>query len=162
METNQILLVVLIALVVVLIAGVVLLFVRYKNIEKAYGFLMKGRNGENLEEIIMDIDENVRKLEDEDGQNKEAIRVLNRMMRASFQKYGVIHYNAFKGMGGALSFALAVLDYTNSGYIINSVHSREGCHVYVKTVDCGKTDILLGTEEQQALELALGYMERKE
>ena len=65
-------------------------------------------------------------------------------------------------MGGSLSFAVALLDYTNSGFILNSVHSREGCYVYMKAVDCGKTDILLGEEEQQALEMALGYMEREQ
>ncbi len=149
-------------LVLILIGLVVGLYIKYKRIDRAYNSFMKGRNGVNLEDIIMDIEEDVRKLESEDEQNKEAIRLLNKMLRASFQKLGIIHYNAFKGLGGNLSFAVAVLDYTNSGYIINSVHSREGCYVYVKAVDCGKTDILLGAEEQQALEMALGYMEREQ
>jgi len=152
----------LIGLDVVLIVLVILLLLKYRTVNKAYNHFMKGRNGINLEEIIMNIEEDVRKLENEDELNKEAIRLLNKMHRASFQKFGIIHYNAFKGMGGNLSFALAMLDYTNTGYVLNSVHSREGCYVYVKAVDCGKTDILLGTEEQQALELALGYMEREQ
>ena len=53
-----------------------------------------------------------------------------------------------------------MLDYTNTGYILNSVHSREGCFVYVKVVDRGQTEVLLGTEEKEALEQALGYIER--
>ena len=65
-----------------------------------------------------------------------------------------------RGMGGNLSFAFAMLDYTNTGYILNSVHSREGCFVYVKVVDRGQTEVLLGTEEKEALEQALGYIER--
>jgi len=152
----------LIALDAVLIAVVVFLILKYRNLDRAYNKFMKGRDGENLEDIIMDIEDDVRNLESEDEQNKEAIRLLNKMHRASFQKYGIIHYNAFKGMGGNLSFACALLDYTNTGFVLNSVHSREGCYVYIKVVDCGKTDILLGTEEQQALELALGYMEREQ
>lgn len=149
-------------IVLVLIGLVVGLIIKYKRIDRAYAEFMKGRNGVNLEDIIMDIEEDVRKLESEDEQNKEAIRLLNKMLRASVQKFGIVHYNAFKGLGGNLSFAVALLDYTNSGFILNSVHSREGCYVYVKAVDCGKTDILLGTEEQQALEMALGYMEREQ
>ena len=92
--------------------------------------------------------------------NKDAIRVINKNLRAAYQKFGVVKYNAFKGMGGNLSFAFAMLDYTNTGYILNSVHSREGCFVYVKVVDRGQTEVLLGTEEKEALEQALGYVER--
>ncbi len=162
MGIEQYLLIGLSIIVLVLIGLVVGLFVKYKRIDRAYAEFMKGRNGVNLEDIIMDIEEDVRKLEGEDEQNKEAIRLLNKMLRASLQKFGIVHYNAFKGLGGNLSFAVALLDYTNSGFILNSVHSREGCYVYVKAVDCGKTDILLGNEEQQALEMALGYMEREQ
>ena len=68
--------------------------------------------------------------------------------------------NAFKEMGGNMSFALAELDYTNSGFIINTVHSREGCYLYIKTVDCGQTEVLLSAEEKEALEKALGYLDR--
>lgn len=159
---EQYLLMGLIGLDVIFLILVIWMFIKYRNINRAYQHFMRGRNGQNLEEIIMDIEEDVRKLEDEDNQNKEAIRVLNKLQRASFQKFGIIHYNAFKGMGGNLSFACAMLDYTNTGFILNSVHSREGCYVYIKVVDCGKTDILLGTEEQQALELALGYREKEQ
>ena len=72
---------------------------------------------------------------------------------------GIVKYNAFKGMGGNLSFALALLDYTNTGFVINSVHSREGCYLYIKDVDRGQTDVALGNEEKMALEQALGYKE---
>lgn len=64
-------------------------------------------------------------------------------------------------MGGNLSFVLALLDYTNSGFILNSVHSREGCYIYTKIVDKGQTEVLLGTEEKEALDQALGYIERQ-
>ena len=60
-------------------------------------------------------------------------------------------------MGGNLSFAMALLDYTNTGFVLNSVHSREGCYVYIKEVERGETDVLLGSEEKDALEQALGY-----
>ena len=78
-------------------------------------------------------------------------------MRSSFQKFGMVKYNAFKGMGGNLSFAFALLDYTNSGFVMNSVHSQEGCYLYLKEVDRGQTETLLGNEEKEALEQALGY-----
>ena len=41
--------------------------------------------------------------------------------------------------------------------VVNSVHSREGCYLYLKDVVEGKTEVLLGSEEKEALERALGY-----
>ena len=64
-------------------------------------------------------------------------------------------------MGGNLSFAIAILDYTNTGFVFNSVHYRECCFNYIKLVYRGQTDVLLGSEEKEALEQALGYIQRK-
>ena len=90
----------------------------------------------------------------------EVHQLLCRTSSTSLQKFGVVRYNAFKEMGGNMSFALAELDYTNSGFIIHTVHSREGCYLYIKTVDCGQTEVLLSAEEKEALEQALGYLDR--
>ena len=88
---------------------------------------------------------------------KDLVKSMNKKLRASYQKTGIVRYNAFKGMGGNLSFVLALLDDNNSGFILNSVHSREGCYLYLKDVDKGQTDTILGSEEKEALEQALGY-----
>ena len=69
----------------------------------------------------------------------------------------MVKYNAFKGMGGNLSFSLAMLDMNNTGFILNSVHGREGCYLYIKVVERGETDSTLCSEEKDALEQALGY-----
>lgn len=145
---------------VVLLALIIYMMIRYRQLSNSYNFFMKGKRGENLEGTIFKITEEIKKLKFEDKENKDAIRVINKNLRAAYQKFGVVKYNAFKGMGGNLSFAFAMLDYTNTGYILNSVHSREGCFVYVKVVDRGQTEVLLGTEEKEALEQALGYIER--
>ena len=118
---------------------------------------MRGKDAETLEDIIMEQMEDVAMLKAEDKSNKESIRSTNKSYRSAFQKFGLVKYNAFKGMGGNLSFAMAMLDYTNSGFVLNSVHSREGCYIYIKEVDRGETEVLLGSEEKDALEQALGY-----
>jgi hypothetical protein len=69
---------------------------------------------------------------------------------------GVIKYDAFNQMGGQLSFSLALLDENNNGFIINSVHSTEGCYSYTKEIKAGECDISLGDEEKKALEMAMG------
>ena len=113
-----------------------------------------------MEEMIIKQMEDIIDLKSQERANKDSIRTANKNSRASFQKMGIVKYNAFKGMGGNLSFALALLDYTNTGFVINSVHSREGCYLYIKDVDRGQTDVALGNEEKMALEQALGYKEK--
>ena len=139
---------------VLLLALIIYMMIKYRKLSNSYNFFMKGKRGENLEGVIFKITEEIKKLKFEDKENKDAIRVINKNLRAAYQKFGVVKYNAFKGMGGNLSFAFAMLDYTNTGYILNSVHSREGC------LDRGQTEVLLGAEEKEALEQALGYIER--
>lgn len=158
LNSSTILIWILIGLDVVFLVLVMVLFIRYRKLWRAYDYFMRGKDAENLEGTIEALGDEIKDLRSEDRANKDAIRVLNKNQRASFQKFGIVKYNAFKGMGGNLSFAYALLDYTNSGFIINTVHSREGCYLYVKTVDCGQTEVLLGAEEKEALEQALGYI----
>lgn len=150
----------LIIVAILLLILVIVTMIRLSRLDRKYDYFMRGKDAETLEDIIMDVVDELRNLRAEDRSNKDSIRTLNRNFRSSFQKYGVVKYNAFKGMGGGLSFALAILDYTNSGLVLNCVHSREGCYLYIKEVDMGKTDKVLGNEEQEALEQALGYVKK--
>ena len=150
----------LVILVVLLLILAIITMTKLRRLDRKYDYFMRGKDAETLEDIIMDEIDELRDLRAEDRSNKDSIRTLNRNFRASFQKYGIVKYNAFKGMGGNLSFALAVLDYTNSGFVMNCVHSREGCYLYIKEVDMGQTDIVLGNEDQEALEQALGYVKK--
>lgn len=123
---------------------------------------MRGKDAETLEDYFVDLQSHVERLEEEKENIKDMLRIVNRNIRASFQKFGIVKYNAFGGMGGNMSFAIAMLDYTNTGFVINSVHSREGCFLYIKDVDVGTTGVELGAEEKLALEQALGYREKEQ
>jgi len=136
--------------------------VKYSRLYKQYDYFMRGKDAETLEDYFVELQRHVESLEIEDQKNKEVMRILNKNIRASFQKFGLIKYNAFGGLGGNMSFAVALLDYTNTGFVINSVHSREGCFLYIKDVDAGTTEVELGSEEKLALEQALGYREKQQ
>ena len=132
--------------------------VRYKALYNNYDLFMRGRDAESLEDLIIEEKNRIGRLEGEDAANKEMMRTMNRNIRASFQKMGIVHYDAFDGMGGKISFAMALLDYTNTGLIINCMHGANGCFLYIKDVEAGTTDVQLGAEEKGALERALGYI----
>ena len=68
----------------------------------------------------------------------------------------MVKYDAFHEMGGKLSFSLALLDQKNDGFIINAMHSREGCYTYIKEIVNGNSIIVLAEEEKEALEIAMG------
>lgn len=132
-------------------------FSQYRKLYRRYDMFMRGKDAETLEDTILDLLDETAVLQVSDREGRDQLTSLNRQVRASFQKVGIVKYNAFKGMGGNLSFVIALLDDNNSGFILNSVHSREGCYLYMKDVEKGSTDVLLGAEEKEALEKALGY-----
>jgi len=145
------------ALTLILLIVVIICMIQMKKLYRRYDFFMRGKDAETLEGIIMEQMEDIAQLKSEDRANKDSLRNTNKNYRSAFQKFGLVKYNAFKGMGGNLSFAMSLLDYTNSGFVLNSVDSREGCYVYIKEVERGETEVLLGSEEKEALERALGY-----
>ena len=76
-------------------------------------------------------------------------------MESTFQKIGIIKYDAFNQMGGKLSFSLALLDENNNGFVLNSVHSADGCYSYTKEIINGECAISLGEEEKELVNAAV-------
>ena len=74
-----------------------------------------------------------------------------------FNKYGVEKYDAFDDVGGKLSFALALLDKENTGLILNAVHSRDNCFLYMKEIVKGESYVMLSQEEVEALRKAVNF-----
>lgn len=148
----------LMVLVFILLIISICCLIQYRKLYRRYDLFMRGRDAETLEDTILDLMEEASFLRSEDRATKDLIEAMRSQVQAGYQKTGIVKYNAFKGMGGNLSFALALLDDKNTGFVINSVHSREGCYLYMKDVDEGRTEVLLGSEEKEALERALGYI----
>jgi hypothetical protein len=96
---------------------------------------------------VNEVDKRLGELEDE----YDRLDVTNSV---ASQKIALIRFNPFGDTGGDQSFSLAVLDAHNSGYVLTSIHGRQGTRVYVKPVDFGESKYSLSDEEQQALKLA--------
>ena len=143
--------IVLTVLVIALLVTVIILLVKTHKLNDRYEKFMKGKNGEELEQVIY---ERFAEL-DIMQQIATHIRDLKRKFRSSFSKVGIVKYDAFKEMGGTLSFALALLTDRNSGFLINCMHSREGCYTYIKEIINGESYIALSEEEKEALKSAI-------
>lgn len=117
---------------------------------------MRGKEGKSLEKDIVGLYEDNKFLKLTVDKNKKDIRTLYKNMERTFQKVGIVKYDAFRQMGGQLSFSLALLDENNNGFVLNSVHSTDGCYTYTKEIIKGECNISLGEEEQKALSIAMG------
>ena len=120
-----------------------------------YEKFMKGKNAENLSAAIEENFQQMDKLEKAYEKNEAKYEATIHGITSSFHKLGIVKYDAFNEMGGKLSFALAMLDGNDSGWIINAMHSREGCYTYVKEIVKGESYVELAEEEAEALDKAI-------
>ena len=109
---------------ILLLIMTIICVVQTNRLYRKYDRFMRGKDAESLEDIIVNEIQEIEELKAQDRINKDMLKTLTRSVKSSFQKFGMVKYNAFKGMGGNLSFAIAILDMNNTGFILNSVHSR--------------------------------------
>ena len=142
-------------LILILIIVVIIQAVKFKKLSSKYAKFMSGKNAKSLEKDIMGLYEDNKLIKASMEKNRKDIENLYRKLGGTFQKMGIVKYDAFNQMGGQLSFSLALLDENDNGFIINSVHSAEGCYSYTKEIKNGLCDISLGDEEKKALDMAM-------
>lgn len=137
---------------IVLIVLYALLNGRYRKLQRSYQTFMRGKNGKNLEKSIFKKFDELEEISDLVKANEKEIQDIRKKMESHYQKTGIVKYDAFHEMGGNLSFALAMLDENDNGWIFNAMHSREGCYTYIKEILNGESYIELSEEERQCLE----------
>lgn len=143
--------------VVILILFILIIInvVQMSKLKKRLTSFMEGKDAKSLEDTLIYRLEQIDELIEANASNERNIDTILKKIASTFQKYGLVKYDAFDEMGGKLSFTLAMLNEKNDGYIINAVHSREGCYTYVKEIIDGNSIIALAEEEEAALNMAL-------
>lgn len=145
----------LLLLIIVLFVLYINVTMKYNRLKNSYATFMKGKDGKTLEESMKEKFAEVESILKITKQNRSDIKDINKKIESDYQKVGIVRYDAFNEMGGKLSFALAMLDGNNSGWVINAMHSREGCYTYVKEIVKGESYIELAEEEAEALDKAI-------
>lgn len=142
------------ALVVVLIIIMIVNGTKLKKLKKSYQAFMSGKNMQSLEDNLLEKLEQIKEIQKVTDENNERLKKVDEGLKDSFQKVGMVKYDAFHEMGGKLSFSLALLTEEDDGFIINAMHSREGCYTYIKEIVKGNSYIVLSEEEEEALSIA--------
>lgn len=135
----------------ILLILVIIQMFELNKLKKKYKKFMGGKDVKSLEKQIEKIFEDNRYIQELSDSNNKEIRTINKEKEFCFNKVGIIKYDAFQQMGGMLSFSIALLNEKDNGFILNSVHSTEGCYTYVKEIKAGICDIDLSKEEKDAL-----------
>lgn len=143
------------ALVVILMILMIVNVVQMSKLKKNYKIFMTGKNAKTLEDTLIKRLDQVDELMVANKANEKNIKALFQNMQLTYQKMGLVKYDAFHEMGGKLSFSLAMLDMKNNGFIISAMHTREGCYTYIKEIVDGNSIIVLSEEDQEALNQAM-------
>lgn len=144
----------LVALLLILFVILIINIIQIKKLKNKYNEFMSGKDAKSLEDTLIQRLNQVDDLIAANSTNENNINKLFENMKPTFQKIGLVKYDAFNEMGGKLSFSLALLNENNDGFVLNAVHSREGCYTYIKEIVDGNSIIVLAEEEQEALKMA--------
>ena len=147
----------LLIVVIILLICVFNLSIGLSRLSRKYKIFMKGKDAQSLERLFLRKFNLIEKVVGASDVFESRIDRLERLQETSLHKYGIVKYDAFEDMGGKLSFALAMLDKENTGFILNVVHSRENCFTYIKEIVKGESYVMLSEEEVEALKRTANY-----
>ena len=153
-----IILIVMMAVMVFVLIYMVRLSMKLTRFLKRYRIFMRGKDAVSLEKAFTQKFLEVDKLMEINKIQANEISRIKDILSRTTNKIGIVKYDAFPDVGGKLSFALAMLDESNTGFVLNAIHSREGCYTYIKEIVKGESYIVLGQEEKDALRQAVNYL----
>ena len=130
---------------------------RLSRLERRYKVFMKGSDAQSLEKVFVRKFAQIDRLYEAKDQHDHELLFIKKNLDKMFSKYGVEKYDAFDDVGGKLSLALALLDKDNTGLILNAVHSRDNCFLYLKEIVKGESYVMLSQEEVEALRKAVNF-----
>lgn len=144
-----------ILMMAVLFACLISANMKYNRLKRSYMLFMRGKDGKSLEENIAKQLKELDMFQSLAEKNQKDLQDIKEKLSGSYQKTGLVKYDAFNEMGGKLSFAFTMLDGEDNGWILNVMHSREGCYMYIKEIVKGESYMELAEEEEESLERAV-------
>lgn len=149
------------SLTTALLVAVVLLIVlaviearRIGRLNRRLAALTRGSDARSLEAILeahlTRVHDVVRDLDGVEARTA----ILERDLKLSFNRVGLVRFNPFEDTGSNQSFALVLLDAHGDGFVVSSLHARNMTRVYAKAIAGGRAEAALSAEEVEALRIA--------
>ncbi len=147
--------------VMVLIAGLVIMAgvlavvgLRLRKLQRAYAVAIDPERREDLFQAVERHATEVSQLREDLGVVHHNTERLRDLLRDTVSQVGVVRYDAFEDMGGALSFSAALLDEHGDGVVVTAINGRTEARTYAKPVVGGSSEHNLSPEEQSAIDAA--------
>lgn len=113
-----------------------------------------GQDAGDLEGILTKHGNNIKEIKDRLDELNLSLNSSIKLGKKSIHKIGIVRFNPFHDTGGDQSFAIALLDASENGIVISSIHAREGTRVYAKPIEKGESKHNLSLEENKAIKKA--------
>jgi hypothetical protein len=137
-----------------LVAMLVIQSLQIGQLRQRLDMLTRGADGASLEGVLDAHLELVHQVSEDLDELTVRTAAMEATARHHFAKIGLVRFNPFPDTGGNQSFALAMLDESDDGFIVSSLHSRTGTRIYAKAVTAGAADATLSAEETEAIDKA--------
>lgn len=82
------------------------------------------------------------------------LSMIDKDVKTSIKKVGIVRYNAFNDVGSDLSFSIALLDSNDNGVVLSGIYGRNDTATFAKPIEKGQSNYPLSAEEIQAIERA--------
>lgn len=138
-----------IALIVALIAHL-----RLRRLRRDYLVLQDGGDRESFIGAAARQVEQIIRLRSELTVAEKRLETVRRDVAQALRHVAVVRYDAFRDMGGRMSFSAALLDDAGDGLVLTAIHGRGETRSYSKGVKRGESDQQLSPEEKQAIAFA--------
>ena len=146
--------------IVLVLAGLCLLMIvmvqamQVSKLRTRIDQLTGGVDGGDLEAVLGQHLETVHQVGRDLDELTARMAVVESSARHHFARAGLVRFNRGTRRRGSQRRALALMDESEDGVIISSLHSRTGTRIYAKAVGAGKAETSLSAEEQDAIDEA--------
>lgn len=148
-----------IAIAVLTIFVIVSIVIGIINISKINTILDYSEDGDlvhNLEKYYNNVRDLQKKLKlSQEGTMSDRISSCEAKANTSISKIGIVNFDAYDDVHGKQSFALALLNQYNSGFVLTSLYGNSSSNSYVRTVQDGNCTVTLLDEEKEAISKAM-------
>ncbi len=140
----------------ILLLWIIFLTYRQNKMYKRIGELFDTSKNSDVYEILRNYLDGTKEVENYAKKLQIEMVKMSKKMQSSIQRIGFIRYNPFgkNDTGGNQSFSIALLDNDKNGFVLTSMHAREGTRVYAKQVRSGASQNTLSKEEEEAIQKA--------
>lgn len=126
------------------------------RLRRTYAALLATPEGKDIGELLSMYVEQMRLAASKADQLTKTSERVESQVRSSIQCVGLVRFNAYEGIGGEQSFAVALLDSDGDGIVLSSLHGRAEGRLYAKPVSRWDSTYTLSVEEREAIAQAHG------